>query len=51
MNDIEKNNIINEALKRIGTNNINLLDRMTMVKKDIWYNIYVNDGIVSIDII
>lgn len=51
MNDIEKNNIINEALKRIGTSNINILDGFTMIKDNIWYNIYVNGGNIDIDII
>ena len=46
-----KQGIIQEALKRIGTTNINLLDGMTLVIDDIWYNIYINNNIITIDII
>ena len=48
---MSKKEIIQEALKRIGTANINLLDGMTLVINDVWYNIYVNNGNISIDII
>ena len=48
---MNKDKIIQEALKRIGTTNINLLDGMTLVIDDIWYNIYVKNGNVTIDII
>lgn len=48
---MEKDKIIQEALKRIGTTNINLLDGMTLVIDDIWHNVYVNKGNVTIDII
>ena len=48
---MNKDKIIQEALKRIGTTNINLLDGMTLVINDIWYNIYVKNGNVTIDII
>lgn len=43
--------IINIALKKIGTTNINLLDGMTLFIDDVCYNIYVDNGIVDIDII
>lgn len=46
-----KAEIIQTALNRIGTTNINLLDGMTLFIDDICYNIYVNDGKVEIDII
>jgi len=48
---MNKDKIIQEALKRIGTTNINLLDGMTLVIDDIWHNIYVKNGNVTIDII
>lgn len=47
------NNIINDiieyAMNRIGTNDINILDGMTLYYNDKYYNIYVNNGIVDID--
>ena len=46
-----KQDIINIALKRIGTTNINLLDGMTIIINEVWYNIYVDSGNVIIDII
>lgn len=48
---MNKDKIIQEALKRIGSTNVNLLDGMTLVMGDIWYNIYVKNGNVTIDII
>lgn len=48
---LNKDKIIQEALKRIGTTNINLLDGMTLVIDNIWYNIYVKNENVTIDII
>ena len=46
-----KAEIIQTALNRIGTTNINLLDGMSLFIDDICYNIYVSDGKVEIDII
>ena len=48
---MNKDKIIEEALKRIGAANINLLDGMTLVIDNICYNIYVKNGNVTIDII
>lgn len=48
---MNKDKIIQEALKRIGSTNVNLLDGMTLVIDGIWYNIYVNKGNVTIGII
>ena len=43
------NEIIKYAMNRIGTNDINILDGMTLCYNDKYYNIYVNNGIVEID--
>ena len=48
---MDKNTIINYALQKIGSNNVNLLDGMTLVINNIFYNIYVNNGNITIDII
>ena len=48
---MNEDKIIQEALKRIGSTNVNLLDGMTLVRVEIWYNIYVKNGDVTIDII
>lgn len=43
------NDIIYYAMSRIGANDVNLLDGMTLCYNDKYYNIYVNNGIVEID--
>ena len=48
---MNKNAIINYALQKIGSENINLLDGMTLVINNIFYNIYVDNGNITIDII
>lgn len=43
------NDIIYYAMSRIGTNDVNLLDGMTLCYNDKYYNIYVNNGIIEIE--
>lgn len=43
------NDIIEYAMNRIGTNDINLLDGMTLCYNDKYYNIYVDNDIIVID--
>ena len=44
-----KNEIIEYALRRIGSTRIGLLDGMTLIYKDRWYNITVDHGKVTVD--
>lgn len=44
-----KNEIIEYALRKIGTTRIGLLDGMTLVYQDRWYDITVENGNVTID--
>ena len=44
-----KNEIIEYALRKIGTTSIGLLDGMTLVYQDRWYDITVENGNVTID--
>lgn len=43
------NDIIEYAMSRIGTNDINILDGMTLCYNDRYYNIYVDNGTIEID--
>ena len=44
-----KNEIIKYALRKIGTTSIGLLDGMTLVYQDRWYDITVDNGNVTVD--
>ena len=44
-----KNEIIEYALRKIGTTSIGLLDAMTLVYQDRWYDITVENGNVTVD--
>ena len=44
-----KNEIIEYALRKIGTTSIGLLDGMTLVYQDRWYDITVENGNVTVD--
>ena len=44
-----KNEIIEYALRRIGTTRIGFLDGMTVIYQDRWYNIYVENGEVTVE--
>ena len=44
-----KNEIIEYALRKIGATRIGLLDGMTLVYQDRWYDITVDNGNVSVD--
>lgn len=44
-----KNEIIEYALRRIGSTRIGLLDGMTLIYQDRWYNIYVENGAVTVE--
>lgn len=44
-----KNEIIKYALRKIGTTRIGLLDGMTLVYQDRWYDITVDNGNVTVD--
>ena len=44
-----KNEIIEYALRKIGTTSIGLLDGMTLVYQDRWYDITVVNGNVTVD--
>ena len=44
-----KNEIIKYALYRIGTTRLGLLDGMTLVYQDRWYDITVDNGNVTVD--
>ena len=44
-----KNEIIEYALRRIGTTRIGLLDGTTLIYNDRWYDITVNNGNVTVD--
>ena len=44
-----KNEIIEYALRKIGTTSIGLLDGMTLVYQDRWYDITVDNGNVTVD--
>ena len=44
-----KNEIIEYALRKIGTTRIGLLDGMTLVYQDCWYDITVDNGNVTVD--
>ena len=44
-----KNEIIEYALRRIGPTRIGLLDGMTLIYQDRWYNITVDKGNVTVD--
>lgn len=44
-----KNEIIEYALRKIGTTRIGLLDGMTLVYQDRWYDITVENGNVTVD--
>ena len=46
-----KNEIIEYALRKIGTTSIGLLDGMTLVYQDRWYDITVENGNVTVDIL
>lgn len=45
----EKDYIIEYAMNRIGTNDISILDGMTLCYNDRYYNIYVDNGVIEID--
>ena len=44
-----KNEIIEYALRRIGSTRIGLLDGMTLIYQDRWYDITVDNGNVTVD--
>ena len=44
-----KNEIIEYALRKIGTTRIGLLDGMTLIYHDCWYDITVYNGDVTVD--
>lgn len=44
-----KNEIIEYALRKIGTTRVGLLDGMTLVCHDRWYDITVENGNVTVD--
>lgn len=44
-----KNEIIEYALRKIGTTRTGLLDGMTLVYQDRWYDITVENGNVTVD--
>ena len=44
-----KNEIIEYALRKIGTNRIGLLDSTTLIYQDRWYDITVDNGNVTVD--
>ena len=44
-----KNEIIEYALRRIGSTRIGLLDNTTLIYQDRWYNITVDNGNVTVD--
>ena len=44
-----KNEIIEYALRRIGTTRIGLLDGMTLIYQDRWYDITVDNGKANVD--
>ena len=44
-----KNEIIEYALRRIGSTSIGLLDCTTLIYQDRWYNITVDNGNVTVD--
>ena len=44
-----KNEIIEYALRRIGSTRIGLLDSTTLIYQDRWYNITVDNGNVTVD--
>ena len=44
-----KNEIIEYALRRIGSTRIGLLDGMTLIYQDRWYDITVDNGNVGVD--
>ncbi len=48
-NENLKNEIIEYALHRIGSTRIGLLDGMTLIYQDRWYNIYVENGEVTVE--
>ena len=48
-NEALKNEIIEYALRRIGTTRIGLLDSMTLIYNDRWYDITVDNGEVTVD--
>lgn len=43
------NDIIEYAMNKIGTNDISILDGMTLCYNDRYYNIYVDNGVIEID--
>lgn len=44
-----KSKIIKYAMSKIGTKRVSTLDGMTLVYKDKWYNIYVDDNNVTVE--
>ena len=44
-----KNEIIEYALRRIGSTRIGLLDSTTLIYQDRWYDITVDNGNVTVD--
>ena len=44
-----KNEIIEYALRRIGSTRIGLLDGTTLIYQDRWYDITVDNGNVTVD--
>ena len=44
-----KNEIIEYALRKIGTTRIGLLDQTTLIYQGRWYNIYVENGEVTVE--
>ena len=44
-----KNEIIEYALRRIGTTRIGFLDGMSLIYQDRWYNIYAENGEVTVE--
>ena len=44
-----KNEIVEYALRRIGSTRIGLLDSTTLIYQDRWYNITVDNGNVTVD--
>lgn len=49
MSKERKEEIINEAMRRIGTKIVSVLDGMTLSIDDICYNIYVDGGEIEVE--
>ena len=48
-NEALKKEIIEYALRRIGSTRVGLLDGMTLIYQDRWYDITVDNGKVTVD--